>query len=276
MNLEIISKEPAGQTRPTPLLFVHGAYAGAWAWESHFLPFFAAHGYRAYALSLRGHGASEGRERLLFARLSDYVADVERVADTLPAPPVLVGHSLGGMVVQKIMHRRKHGVPAAVLMASSPPHGIIGSAVHMMLQHPRLFANLTLMQAFGPAFVDFALIRRALFSDDTPDHVFHAFAPRLDAESAAVVFDLWGWDVVPSSRLLDLPVLVLGAGNDPFIYPGAVAETAWTYRTRPVMFEGMGHAMMLDHHWERVARHILDWLEATLAGGGAAAARDAA
>ena len=58
MNLEVISKYPAGAARPTPLLFVHGAWHGAWCWDEHFLDFFAAHGYAAHALSLRGHGGT--------------------------------------------------------------------------------------------------------------------------------------------------------------------------------------------------------------------------
>jgi pimeloyl-ACP methyl ester carboxylesterase len=37
MNLEIISKSPSSEPRPTPLLFVHGAWHGAWCWAEHFL-----------------------------------------------------------------------------------------------------------------------------------------------------------------------------------------------------------------------------------------------
>ena len=44
MELEIISKRPRAKTHPTPLLFVHGAWHGAWCWEN-FLSYFAEHGY---------------------------------------------------------------------------------------------------------------------------------------------------------------------------------------------------------------------------------------
>lgn len=87
MRLEVISRRPKGRARPTPLLFVHGAFGGAWVWDQHFLPWFAEHGWEAHALSLRGHGESEGHEKVRFARLRDYVADVEQVlADITPAP----------------------------------------------------------------------------------------------------------------------------------------------------------------------------------------------
>src|SRR5690349_18737071 len=67
LELELIAAEPprpvAGRD-VTPILFLHGAFAGAWIWAEHFLPFFAAAGYPAYALSLRGHAASDGIDDL--------------------------------------------------------------------------------------------------------------------------------------------------------------------------------------------------------------------
>ena len=45
MQLEVIARTPKGRARPTPLLFVHGAYGGAWEWDEHFLPYFAERGW---------------------------------------------------------------------------------------------------------------------------------------------------------------------------------------------------------------------------------------
>ena len=56
-RLEVRKRLPATRSRKPPLLFVHGGYCDAWFWEPYFLPWFAARGYAAYALSLRGHGA---------------------------------------------------------------------------------------------------------------------------------------------------------------------------------------------------------------------------
>jgi pimeloyl-ACP methyl ester carboxylesterase len=274
MQLEVIARTPNGKARSTPLLFVHGAFAGAWVWESHFLPFFAGHGYPAYALSLRGHGNSDGSDGLMFARLQDYVADVERVVAGLDRPPVLIGHSMGGVVVQKYL--RRHPLPAAVLLASGPPHGVIGCCLNMLFNHPQLLWHLAWLQTVGPLGVDMDLIRRALFSAETSDAEFTRMLPRMHAESAMVLLDLWGLDLPPSTPVAAPPVLVLGAENDAFIYRGALEATAWTYRTKPEIFGGMGHAMMLDHHWQTVAARILRWLDDTLPAADAAAVRAAA
>lgn len=83
MTLEIISKIPETENRPAPLLFVHGAWHGAWCWEKYFLPYFASHGYTAHALSLRGHGGSPGEEHLRWTRIGDYVDDVAQVVDRI-------------------------------------------------------------------------------------------------------------------------------------------------------------------------------------------------
>ena len=40
-RLEIIVRQPEGRQQPHPLLFVHGAYSGAWCWDEYFLPYFA-------------------------------------------------------------------------------------------------------------------------------------------------------------------------------------------------------------------------------------------
>ena len=120
-DLEVIARECAGESDAPPLLFVHGAGHGAWCWAEHFLDFFAEHGFDSYALSLRGHGESGGRERLRWTSIADYVSDVEQVAAGLPREPVLVGHSLGGRVVQKYLEA--HEAPAAVLLAPPPRAG---------------------------------------------------------------------------------------------------------------------------------------------------------
>src|ERR1700730_7729875 len=103
MRLELTSSEPENKTHSTPILFVHGAWHGAWCWEEHFLPYFAEQGFTAHALSFRNHGNSESRGQLRWVRAADYVADVAQIVRQIGQPPVLVAHSMGGYVVQKYL-----------------------------------------------------------------------------------------------------------------------------------------------------------------------------
>src|SRR5262245_23168354 len=82
MKLEIITKRPERITHPSPVLFVHGAWHGAWCWE-YFLPYFVEHGYEVHALSLRGHGQSEGRDKIRWFSIHDYVDDVDQIVKSL-------------------------------------------------------------------------------------------------------------------------------------------------------------------------------------------------
>lgn len=114
--LEVIDKGTCSESHPVPLLFVHGAWHAAWCWDEHFLDFFADKGYRALAVSLRGHGNSPTPKPLRSCSIADYVDDVASVADSLPTRPVLIGHSMGGFIVQKYLE--SHEAPAGVLVAS--------------------------------------------------------------------------------------------------------------------------------------------------------------
>ncbi|MGM0715392.1 alpha/beta hydrolase [Brevibacillus parabrevis] len=118
---DLVTFSPSTKSRSNPILFIHGAFHGAWCWEEYFLPYFAAHGYEVHALNWRGHGKSSDKERLRGNRITDYVEDVSHVASSLKQPPILVGHSMGGFVMQKYLEN--HSAAAGVLLASAPPGG---------------------------------------------------------------------------------------------------------------------------------------------------------
>lgn len=263
IELEVLSRKPAGAVKPTPLLFIHGAYSSAQQWLPFFLPYFAEHGYAAYAMSVRGHGKSAGRETVRCARLRDYVADVMQVMQTLPAAPVLIGHSLGGLIVQKILQER--AVPAAVLMCSAPPHGLLPSALTAMITNPLMYWEMAAMQRLGPKAATVDGSRRALFLDETPDDWVRKVFPTAELESDAVMLDASFLDLPPSTGRRDMPVMVLGGGRDACITRSAVEETARAFGVTPVMFENLPHALMLVPEWQTVARAMLDWLDNSLA-----------
>ncbi len=117
MELELISREPRDSKFDAPLLFVHGSCHAAWCFEENFLPYFAAQGFSAHAVSLRGHGANVEEKKLNRVSISDYVDDVFRAAKRLPKTPVVIGHSLGGLVVEKFLE--KYSAKAGILLAPS-------------------------------------------------------------------------------------------------------------------------------------------------------------
>lgn len=257
-ELELLVHRPTEPRIETPVLFVHGAFAGAWCWEEHFLPYFAQQGITAYALSLRGHGRSGGHHALQLAGISDYVADVARIVETLERPPVLVGHSMGGLVVQKYLER--HRVPGAVLMASVPPSGVAAASSRLMMGDPWLFAQLCLIQSMGLAALDLNTARRGLFSDDLPDDLAMRYAVSFQHESQRAIWDMTLSDLPRVTRIEVPPMLVLGGVRDTLFSPEMVEDTGRAYGVGAEIMPGLAHAMMLELRWQQAADRIIGWI----------------
>lgn len=260
--IEIIHRRPAGMVRrPCPLLFLHGAFAGAWCWDEHFLPWFAARGFDAHALSLRGHGGSDGHERLSGFGIADYVADVAWAVGELGAPPLIVGHSMGGFVAQK--YAEAHDVAGLVLMASVPPTGLIGPSLSLSFTRPDLFWQLAMVYWFGEPFATHDTMRKAVFSPDTPEDMTDRYMRCMNAESVRANMEM-SWFARPDlGRLRELPLLVSGAADDALIPPAYVKATGAILGVEATIFDGIAHGMMLEPGWETVAKHLHDWLKAS-------------
>lgn len=256
MALEVLTAGTPSE-RP-PLLFVHGSFSGAWIWAEHFLPYFADAGWHCAAVSLRGHGDSPDPGGLDGYGLGDYVADVVEAAEGLGRPPVLVGHSLGGMVAQRAACRMRSA--GLALLASVGPGGIGSAFTHMSLRHPDLLWQLGKLQATGPEGVDFEVVRRGLFSADLPSERAYAFVPRFQRESRLAANELlvpqW-FHLMPRPAV---PTLVLGGNRDAFIPYGdlALAATYWAAEMKVV--DGLPHVMMLDTTWQQAADVLAEWL----------------
>jgi pimeloyl-ACP methyl ester carboxylesterase len=261
MHLERVTREPSSPSPRTPVVFVHGAWHGAWCWAEHFLDFFARRGYPAHAFDLRGHGGSDGGHRLRWTRLADYVSDLAQVVGGLGQPPVLVGHSMGGAVVQKYVQTRP--AAAAVFMASLPPAGGLPATLRLAARHPVAVARANLTLRLRHLVGTPALAREAFFSDGIPADRLAGYFSRLQDESYRVFLDMLALDR-PRPGPVRMPVLVLGAERDTFFTRKEIEDTARAYHADPAFFP-MAHDMMLEDGWEEVAGHIVDWLDRTLA-----------
>jgi len=262
-RLEVRSRLPAranGSARKPPLLFVHGGYCDSWCWEPFFLPFFAARGYAAHAISLRGHGDSGGHETLFVAGLDDYAADVEHVASALPAPPVLIGHSMGAAVVERLMG--VHPIRAAALIAPVPPAGLLPMAARLATQRPDYLLQ---MAQLDPARLDagiLATLRPYYFSDNVDPEILLEATRHLGMESPRALLDLslrLHWQLPERAGI---PVLVMGATGDRICTPDEVRATARHHGVEARILPELAHMLMLDQAWNAPAKELLRWLDA--------------
>jgi pimeloyl-ACP methyl ester carboxylesterase len=260
IGLEVIAKGRTGESHPVPLLFVHGALHAAWCWDEHFLDFFADKGYHALALSLRGHGRSPTSKPLRTCSIADYVEDLCSVANNLNATPVVIGHSMGGFIVQKYLET--HDAPAGVLVASVPPRGHLGAVLRLVRRHPWRSARSLTSGKPSILFSTPESVRDNYFQAQTPESIVAHTAARLQEESPRAV----GLDTTISNLVkfedVTTPLLVLGAEEDGTYSHADVRATAVAYHTEAEFFPNMGHDMMLEPGWAAVADRIHTWLTA--------------
>lgn len=261
MSLELIASLPSVQTHAAPLLLVHGSWHGAWCWAEHFMDYFSGNGYAVYALSLRGHGQSDGRQQLRWASIADYVEDVSQVVSQLGAPPVVVGHSMGGFVLQKYLEAHSDTVPAAVLVSAVPPHGALAALLRLAMRHPlavlKTFLRLSPYQLTATP----DLARDNFFSPSLPEADLQRYFAQIQEESFRAFLDMVLLTRIKTGHV-QTPLLVIGGAGDKIFTTGEVQATARAYHTDPVLFTGIAHDFMLEEKWQAVAEAILHWLAA--------------
>lgn len=242
-----------------PLLMIHGAYAGSWCWKDLFIPHFTEAGFDVIAPSLRGHADSLGREKLDHFGVDDYVDDILSIMADLPEPPILIGHSMGGLVAQRVAKQTK--VAGMVLLASVAPYGVAASFAHLMASQPSLLWSLGQFQWQGAAAAgDPGFVRELLFSSKTDRSMVNHFAARAQPESMRALTEMAIPHPFAGLNCPKIPCLVLGAGSDQLIPPGDIHASASAWGTEAEMIADCGHAMMADYHQNIVAGRILAWL----------------
>ncbi|KAF4391457.1 hypothetical protein G4B88_005528 [Cannabis sativa] len=259
LNMELIvqkgavdNKDPDDkcQTRidNPSLVFVHGSYHAAWCWAEHWLPFFSSHGYDCYALSLLGQGESDAPTDSVAGTLQTHAGDIAHfIHRTLKSPPVLLGHSFGGLIIQYYIASIKNGrslgkenlypeLGGAVLVCSVPPSGNSGLVWRYLFSKPIAAFKVTRSLAAKAFQTSLPLCRETFFSANMEDQLVLRSLP------------------VPSVPKSSIELLVLGAKNDFIVDTEGLNETGKFYGVSPVCVEGVAHDLMLDCSWEKGAK----------------------
>lgn len=238
------------------ILLVHGAWHGPWCWDG-VAERLRRRGHRVEAVRLRGDDRPRGRS---WHRVHHYVQDVGAAAARFTEPPVLVGHSLGGLVVQRYLERGP--ARGMVLLAPIPHRGSLGAAARLAARHPAGLARATLAVRLRPLVSSRESVRELFFTQTTPQELVDEVWGRLQDESYLAFLDTMVVRARPRRVRARVPVLVLGAELDGFFTVAEVRRTAAAYRTEAEIYPGMGHNLMLDLGWPQVADRIDTWARA--------------
>ncbi|HKU98631.1 MAG TPA: alpha/beta hydrolase [Vineibacter sp.] len=249
------------------VVMIHGMWATPHVWR-HWGPFFAARGWTVLTPALRHHDAPplSAPPGLATVSLLDYAADLEAYIATLPAKPVIIGHSMGGLLAQMLA---AHGAcAAAVLLCPAPPAGVF--ALHSSVM--RAFLRIQMQWGWWKRahratrleamYGTFNTCTDRIACEHDYAHFVHESGrvlveiglPFLDRRHAARV----------DPAAVTCPTLVIGAEKDRMTPPGVVRRVARRYAAEHREFPGQGHWIVGQPGWQEVASFAADWVESRL------------
>jgi pimeloyl-ACP methyl ester carboxylesterase len=171
-----------------PVVMIHGAFCGAWSFAP-WRPVFEARGFAVHTPTLRHHASrEEAARRLAGVSLRDYAADISALINALDSPPVVIGHSLGGLLAQ--MLAATLGVRALVLLAPLAPLGIFPSTPFECVTMQALLLEGAFWKKILPPH---QAIAAAHAFDCVPEPDRAAFLERLVPESGLALFESMYW-----------------------------------------------------------------------------------
>jgi pimeloyl-ACP methyl ester carboxylesterase len=234
------------------LLLVHGMQGGSWYLRTWL--YAAAHaGWDAWALNLRGHHGSRPVQDLGRVSVLDYVEDVHDCLRTL-REAVVIGHSMGGLVAQKVAEGGR--VRAAVFVASAPPKGIRALAGPVLWRMPRYAMSILRSRPFMIAPDDAAAL---LGNRMTAEQQAWAY-PQLVAESGRAAREMALGSIAVDPAGIRCPTLVLGAEHDRITPASVERRIAAHYGSEYLEAVGHAHMLMLEEGWELLFGQVLSWL----------------
>jgi len=252
-----------------PIIMIHGAFCGGWVFDGFRKPFEAA-GHSVLTPDLPGHHLGAKRQEVAGRSMSAYAAAVAELCAEQPEPPILIGHSLGGLVAQ--LAAAKADLAGLILLAPSPPWGVHGSSLNEAISAVSLFA-------LGPYWAmavdpDYSAARNYLFDRLPSDEQRTTFA-RMTPESGRALRETLNWWLDPFATTLvsrasaKAPVLAITGERDSINPPSTVEAVARRLDGKTTTMPGMGHWLMGEPGWQTVAETCLAWI-------GDLSARDAA
>lgn len=254
------------------LVFVHGVSHGAWCWKN-FVEYFTKRGYACFVVNLRGHGDNDKKD-IKGSHLSDYVIDVIRCIDYIEnhhndtkiditySKPIIIGHSMGGAIVEKYISDFSHKVKRAVLFAPVTAEGMkLGGIVvtSFSLRGLRtLPTSLFGWKVFLAKSTFFAVKYKMRCVSRISSEDLEYSKQLLCKESFKAMLDLRKFKL---NKSINIPVFVIGSDKDAYFPTNSLNETAVFYDTKAMILLGLCHDMMLDSEWEKAAESVLEFIE---------------
>ena len=258
-GIERIVYTPKNRRFETPILMQHGMWHGAWCWQL-WQERFAEWGWETHAYSLPGHACSPARRPIARCTLNYYLNFLKAEVARMPAKPVLMGHSMGGALIQWYLNYVADDLPAAVLVAPWVSHSMFKDGFLSLLKFDPLSIPLMMLSWDATPMVrnarrggvHFLISDRAVVSPQ-------ALRSRLGPESTLVLYQhnppFWH-----PSESVRTPLLWIAAEDDPLLAEPAERRSAEHYGADYKVVPQARHNVMMEHNYNETAETIRAWL----------------
>lgn len=251
------------------IVMIHGMWGGRWCWENY-QKFFEARGYHCIIPNLRYHDMKPGEPpdpRLGNTSLLDYAADLGREIKKLDTLPILMGHSMGGLLAQIL---GSQGLSRAiVLLTPASPCGILALKPSVLrsfwsgLKKWR-FWEKAMRQTFEEAV--YSMLQ--LMTPEEQKEIYSRFV--YDSGRAAAEIGFWIFDPHKASKVdeskITCPVLIIAGAQDRITPVSVVRKIAAKYRAVSTYREFANHAHWVigEPGWQEIAEYTSGWLDQAL------------
>jgi pimeloyl-ACP methyl ester carboxylesterase len=247
------------------ILMIHGMWGGGWYWDK-FQSFFKDKGYRCIAPYLRYHDIKPedppppglGRTSLL-----DYAADLELEIKKLDEKPIIMGHSMGGLLAQILAGRDL--AKAAVFITPASPAGVVAITWSVLKSFQEVLSKWGFWK--NPHKISYAKAVYAMM-EKLPEEERKYIYNRCVWESGRAATEIGFWFLGVKGAQVDsskwnCPVLVISGSEDHITPPKVVKKVAEKYKPFSTYMEIEGHAhwVIREPGWEKLAADIYHWLE---------------
>lgn len=247
------------------LYMIHGMWGGGWYWDKY-IRYFEKRGYACKAPTLRHHDTKKDdtpNPQLGTTSILDYAADLEDEIKTLENPPVIVGHSMGGLLAQ-ILASRGFG-KALVLLAPAPPAGVFAMKPTVLKS---FFSSITTYgfwkRPIFPTFEEAVYSTLQRVPAEEQKNIYSRFvyeSGRAGSEIGFYVFDKKGASRVDESKVT-CPILVIAGGKDRITPASVVKKVAAKYGQADYKeFPENAHWVVGEPGWEQIAEYVEGWLK---------------
>lgn len=252
------------------IFMIHGMWGGPWYW-ANYRGVMEARGYRCVATTLPYHDVSPQAPpdpRLGRASLLDYAAALEREIRAMPALPILIGHSMGGLLAQMLAARGL--ARAAVLLTPASPAGVMALTPSVLRSFLPIVRWGAWRKPMRPS------LSGAIYSmlHLLPAQAQREVHARLVYESGRAACEIGFWPLDPrrASRVdaaaVNCPLLVIAGARDRIVPASVVRKTAQRYGPHAQLrvFEDHAHWVVGEPGWQHIADAVVQWLDEVTSG----------